>query len=94
MGLGPVRNHCQTKEYTAHAGLPQRQHPHHHSGHLNDQALITSILTVGADRILFATDYPYDVATDAARWIESVPIAENDRRKIARGNAAKLLRLK
>ena len=63
------------------------------SGNSNDQALITSILTVGADRILFATDYPYDVAPDAARWIESAPIAENDRRKIAYGNAAKLLRL-
>jgi predicted TIM-barrel fold metal-dependent hydrolase len=40
------------------------------------------LLTVGAERILFATDYPYEMATDAARWIEKAPISENDRRKI------------
>jgi predicted TIM-barrel fold metal-dependent hydrolase len=38
------------------------------SGNFSDQALITTLLTVGADRILFATDYPYEMATDAARW--------------------------
>jgi predicted TIM-barrel fold metal-dependent hydrolase len=52
------------------------------SGNFNDQALITAILTMGADRIMFASDYPYDMAADAARWIETAPISENDRRKI------------
>ena len=39
-------------------------------GNFNDQALITAVLSVGADRIMFASDYPYDMATDAARRIE------------------------
>jgi len=60
------------------------------SGNFSDQALITAILTVGADRILFASDYPYEMATDAARWIESAPISENDRRKICHRNSEKL----
>lgn len=60
------------------------------SGNFSDQALITAILTVGADRILFASDYPYEMATDAARWIETAPISENDRRKICYGNATAL----
>lgn len=60
------------------------------SGHFSDQALISAILTIGADRILFATDYPYEVMQDAARWLERAPISERDRRKIAAGNAARL----
>lgn len=31
------------------------------------------------------------MATDAARWIETTPISENDRRKICYGNAAAAL---
>jgi 2,3-dihydroxybenzoate decarboxylase len=42
---------------------------------------------------MFASDYPYDMATDAARWIESAPVSENDRRKICYGNAAALFGL-
>jgi 2,3-dihydroxybenzoate decarboxylase len=63
------------------------------SGNFNDQALITALLTVGADRILFASDYPFEMATDAARWIERAPISEGDRLKIARTNAARLFGL-
>jgi predicted TIM-barrel fold metal-dependent hydrolase len=63
------------------------------SGNFNDQALICAVLTVGADRILFSTDYPYEMMEPAARWIERAPISENDRRKIARGNARALFRI-
>jgi 2,3-dihydroxybenzoate decarboxylase len=63
------------------------------SGIFSDQALIGAILTVGADRILFAVDYPYEIMEHAARWIERAPISENDRRKIASGNARRLFKL-
>ncbi len=63
------------------------------SGNFSDQALINAILTVGADRILFATDYPYADPAQAARWIEHAPISESDRRKIAHRNAQRLLNL-
>lgn len=63
------------------------------SGNFSDQALIAALLTMGADRILFAADYPYEMMQQAARWIERAPISENDRRKIAHGNAKRLLRL-
>ena len=63
------------------------------SGNFSDQALINALLTVGADRILFAADYPYEMMEPAARWIERAPISENDRRKIAYGNARRLFRL-
>jgi 2,3-dihydroxybenzoate decarboxylase len=64
------------------------------SGNFNDQALICALLTVGADRILFACDYPYEVMEDAARWIERAAISENDRRKIACGNARRLFKVR
>ena len=63
------------------------------SGHFSDQALIGALLTVGADRILFAADYPYEAMQPAARWIERAPISEGDRRKIAHGNAKRVLKL-
>ena len=64
------------------------------SGHFSDQALISALLTIGADRILFAVDYPYEAMTPATDWIERTPISENDRRKIAHGNARTLFGLR
>jgi len=63
------------------------------SGIFSDQALINAVLTIGADRILFAVDYPYEAMEPAARWIERAPISETDRRKIASGNARRLFKL-
>ena len=42
---------------------------------------------------MFASDYPCEMATDAARWIETAAISENDRRKICYSNAAALFSL-
>ncbi len=63
------------------------------SGNFSDQALICAVLTMGADRILFSTDHPYEMMDFGARWIERAPISENDRRKIAYGNARALFRM-
>jgi predicted TIM-barrel fold metal-dependent hydrolase len=63
------------------------------SGCWSDQALICALLLVGADRLLFAVDYPYERMDQASDWLDRVPISENDRRKIAHGNAQKLFGL-
>lgn len=63
------------------------------SGFFNDQALIGAVLTIGADRILFAVDYPYEPMDPATAWIERAPISELDRRKIAHLNARALFSL-
>ena len=63
------------------------------SGFFNDQALIGAVLTIGADRILFAVDYPYEPMDPAAAWLERAPISEIDRRKIAHLNARALFSL-
>ena len=63
------------------------------SGIFSDHALIGAMLTIGADRILFACDYPYEVMEPAARWIEAAAISEGDRKKIAAGNARRLFKI-
>ena len=50
------------------------------------------ILEVGADRILYSVDYPYEDVIEAKEWFDQVAISDSDRRKIARTNAEKLFR--
>ncbi len=47
---------------------------------------------LGAERILFAIDYPYLTMTGARAWLESLPVSEDERAAIAHGNAERLLR--
>lgn len=61
------------------------------SGNFHTQSLQGAIMQVGADRILFAADYPFERTAEAAEWFDSVPISETDRLKIGRTNAERLL---
>lgn len=63
------------------------------SGFFSSTALLSLLLTLGADRVLFAVDYPYNKSEDARAFLEAAPIAQADREKIAHGNAERLLRL-
>ena len=48
---------------------------------------------LGAERIMFAVDYPYLTMTGARRWLETLPVSEAERVLIAHGNAQALLGL-
>ena len=63
------------------------------SGNFRTQSLVDAILEIGSDRILFATDWPFENVEHAAKWFDAASISENDRLKIGRTNAAKLFRL-
>ncbi|SED71469.1 gamma-resorcylate decarboxylase [Rhizobiales bacterium GAS191] len=63
------------------------------SGNFRDQTLLSAMLEVGADRLLFSVDYPFEENEEAAQWFDSVPVSETDRIKIGRTNAIKLLKL-
>ena len=60
------------------------------SGNFRTQTLIDAMLEVGADRILFSVDYPFEEVGEAAQWFDGAGISETDRIKIGRTNAAKL----
>lgn len=63
------------------------------SGNFRTQTLIDAILEVGADRIMFSTDWPFENVDHAADWFDAASISEPDRLKIGRTNAAKLFGL-
>jgi predicted TIM-barrel fold metal-dependent hydrolase len=63
------------------------------SGNFRTQTLIDAILEVGADRILFSTDWPFENVDHAADWFDSASISERDRRKIGSENARALFGL-
>jgi predicted TIM-barrel fold metal-dependent hydrolase len=48
---------------------------------------------LGADRILYSVDYPYLTLTGARDFLESLPISQRDKEKIAHVNAEALLGL-
>ena len=63
------------------------------SGNFRTQTLIDSILEIGADRILFSVDWPFENVDHASDWFNSASISENDRLKIGRRNAIDLFKL-
>ena len=64
------------------------------SGNFRTQTLIDAILEIGADRILFSTDWPFENIDHAANWFDVATISEADRFKIGRTNTEKLFKLK
>ncbi|MDM0040139.1 amidohydrolase family protein [Variovorax sp. J22G21] len=63
------------------------------SGNFRTQTLIDAILEIGADRILFSTDWPFENVDHAAHWFDAASISERDREKIGRTNAIELFGL-
>ena len=63
------------------------------SGNFRTQTLIDAMLEIGADRILFSTDWPFENVDHAANWFDAASISEADRLKIGRTNAKKLFKL-
>lgn len=63
------------------------------SGNFRTQTLIDALLEVGADRILFSTDWPFENVDHAATWFDAASISEADRLKIGRRNTIDLFGL-
>lgn len=63
------------------------------SGNFRTQTLIDAMAEIGADRIMFSTDWPFENVDHAARWFDSCSISEADRQKIGRDNARRLFGL-
>ena len=48
---------------------------------------------LGADRILFAVDWPFNSNEEGVEFMRKAPIKAEDRTRIFSGNAAELLRV-
>jgi predicted TIM-barrel fold metal-dependent hydrolase len=63
------------------------------SGNFHTPSLVNAMLEVGAERILFSTDWPFENVEHAAIWFDACAISEADRVKIGRSNAERLFKL-
>ncbi|HWL03476.1 MAG TPA: amidohydrolase family protein, partial [Xanthobacteraceae bacterium] len=63
------------------------------SGFFSDPALLCTVMEMGADRVLFAVDWPYADNTEAVRWLDDAPLSGADKAKIFSGNTRRLLRM-
>jgi gamma-resorcylate decarboxylase len=63
------------------------------SGNYHTASLIGVLLELGADRVMFAADHPFEDVADGASWFDAVAISESDREKIGRLNVLRLLGL-
>ncbi|WP_029897063.1 amidohydrolase family protein [Nocardia brasiliensis] len=60
------------------------------SGNFRTPALLNTIQEVGADRLLFSVDYPFEDMHEAAAWFDRLELNERDHHKIAYANAVEL----
>ena len=63
------------------------------SGMFSAEPLACAMGALGASRVMFSVDYPYESADEAANFIENVPLGEQERRDVGYGNAERLLGL-
>ncbi len=63
------------------------------SGNFSTPTLANAIAELGAGRIMFSVDYPFESCGDAASWFDRTDLPEADRTRIGRSNALSLFRL-
>lgn len=63
------------------------------SGFFTLPPFLNTLLTFGADRILFSVDYPYSGNAIGRAFFDSLPVSPGDKEKIGYRNADRLLRL-
>src|SRR5262245_49976363 len=64
------------------------------SGNFSTPALLSTMMVVGADRIMFSTDWPFENIDQAAQCFDDATKGDNDRYKIRRSNALRLVQRK
>ncbi|MGE2729566.1 amidohydrolase family protein [Mycolicibacterium vaccae] len=63
------------------------------SGVCDDAPLLCALSALGAEQVLFATDYPYEDIDTATAFLAAAPVSEDDRAAIAHGNAERVLHI-
>ncbi|HLL65099.1 MAG TPA: amidohydrolase family protein [Micromonosporaceae bacterium] len=84
----------QVSELNRPVGDYMRQNLHYtFSGFHSVPAFLTLFLQIGAERIMFSTDYPYGSLSQAKAFLDHLPAGALDRERIAHRNAEELLQL-
>ena len=83
--------------YPAKHGVGHYFRKHFHlttSGNFSTPALVNAVAELGADRVMFSVDWPFEAVEEAAAWFDRAGIGEADRAKIGRSNAIELFKLR
>jgi 2,3-dihydroxybenzoate decarboxylase len=83
--------------YAARHGVGHYFRKHFHlttSGNFSTPALVNAVSEMGADRVMFSVDWPFESVEEGCLWFDKAKIGETDRAKIGRDNAIKLFKLK
>ena len=64
------------------------------SGNFHTPSMTGAMTEVGADRVMFSIDWPFEDTGQASQWFDKAEISEADRKKVGRDNAIKLFKLK
>ena len=63
------------------------------AGVYSDEPLRCAIDAIGADRVMFSVDYPFERPKEAGDWFDAAPMTDEERAKVGRENAVALLNL-
>ena len=84
-------------KYAAKHGVGHYFRKHFHlttSGNFHTPSLVNAMTEMGAERVMFSVDWPFEDVAEGAQWFDKAAIGEADRAKIGRDNAIKLFKLK
>jgi len=83
--------------YAAKHGVGHYFRKHFHlttSGNFSTPALLNAVSEMGADRVMFSVDWPFESVEEGCVWFDRAEIGATERAKIGRDNAIKLFKLK
>jgi 2,3-dihydroxybenzoate decarboxylase len=63
------------------------------SGMFSAEPLNCAIAAIGHERVMFSSDYPFESAEEAGRFMDQVALPEDVRAAIAFNNAKRILNL-
>lgn len=64
------------------------------SGQFSEVPLQAAVAALGAERVLFSIDYPYEDSTTAGRFMDAAHLPDDQRLAVASANAERMLRIK
>lgn len=83
--------------YAAKEGVGHYFRKHFHlttSGNFHTPSLVNAMTEMGAGRVMFSVDWPFEDVEQGCGWFDAAEMSEADRAKVGRENAVKLFRLK
>ena len=50
-------------------------------------------MEMGIDRVMFSVDYPFVDNSLGTKWVDNIPLCDEDKVKLLSGNAKRLLKM-